>query len=65
MLRDIGLAEGVKHDEIVFVAVLARFADAKVRVIPLLLLCVLLIIINVGIFVVGLRIAIPLWPAVL
>ena len=45
--------------------VLARFADANVRVVPLLLLCALLIVINVGIFVIGLRIAIPLWPAAL
>ena len=45
--------------------VLARLADGNVRAIPLLLLCALLIIINVGIFVVGLRIAIPLWPAAL
>jgi hypothetical protein len=45
--------------------VIARLADRNVRAIPLLVLCALLIIINVGIFVVGLRIAIPLWPAVL
>ena len=43
--------------------VLARLADGNVRAIPLLLLCALLIVINVGIFVVGLRIAIALWPA--
>lgn len=45
--------------------VLARLADGNIRVIPLALLCALLIAINVGIFVVGLRIAIPLWPAAL
>jgi len=44
---------------------LARLADGNVRAVPLLLLCALLIAINVGIFVVGLRIAIPLWPAAL
>src|ERR1700738_434671 len=43
--------------------VLARLADGNVRAIPLLLLCALLIVINVGIFVVGLRVAIALWPA--
>jgi putative tricarboxylic transport membrane protein len=45
--------------------VLARLADANIRIIPLLLLCAVLIVINVGIFVVGLRVAIPLWPAAL
>jgi len=45
--------------------VLARLADGNIRAIPLALLCALLIAINVAIFVVGLRIAIPPWPAAL
>ena len=45
--------------------VLACLADAssRIRAVPLILLCLILIGANVGIFVVGLRIAIPLWPA--
>lgn len=43
--------------------VLARLADGNIRAIPLLLLCLILIAANVGIFVMALRIAIPLWPA--
>ncbi len=45
------------------VIVLARLAERKLQIIPLLLLCFVLIVVNVGIFVVGLRIPIPLWPA--
>src|SRR6478672_9463560 len=45
--------------------VLACLADAssRIRAVPLILLWLILIGANVGIFVVGLRIAIPLWPA--
>jgi hypothetical protein len=45
------------------VILLARLAEPNLRIIPLLLLCFVLIVANVGIFVVGLRIPIPLWPA--
>jgi hypothetical protein len=45
--------------------VLARFAGRDIRPIPLLLLCLILIVANVGIFVVALKIQIPLWPAAL
>jgi hypothetical protein len=44
--------------------VLARLAEGNIRAIPLILLCLILIVANVGIFVMALRIAIPLWPAV-
>ena len=43
--------------------VLARFAGREVRPVPLLLLALILIVANVGIFVIALRVAIPLWPA--
>jgi len=43
--------------------VLARFAAGSIRLIPLLLLCLILVVANVGIFVVALRVQIPLWPA--
>jgi putative tricarboxylic transport membrane protein len=45
--------------------VLARFAGHDIRPIPLLLLCLVLIVANVGIFVVALKIQIPLWPSAL
>src|SRR5262245_16956549 len=43
--------------------VLARFAGRDARPLPLLLLCLVLIVANVGIFVIALKIQIPLWPA--
>jgi hypothetical protein len=42
---------------------LARAAGGGIRLIPLLLTCAVLIIAIVGIFVLALRIVIPLWPA--
>jgi hypothetical protein len=45
--------------------VLARFAGGNLRPIALLLLCLIIIVANVGIFVIALRIPIPLWPAAL
>ena len=45
--------------------VLARFAAGNIRPIPLLLLCIVLVVANVGIFVVALRVQIPLWPSAL
>ena len=41
---------------------LASLAGGHIRPIPLLLLCLVLVVANVGIFVLALRIAIPLWP---
>jgi hypothetical protein len=43
--------------------VLARLAGENIRLIPLLLLCIVLIVAIVGLFVLALRIPIPLWPA--
>jgi hypothetical protein len=43
--------------------VLARFAGGQMRLLALLMLCLILIIANVGIFVIALKIQIPLWPA--
>ena len=43
--------------------VLARFAGRDIRPVPLLLLALVLIVANVGIFVIALRVPIPLWPA--
>jgi hypothetical protein len=43
--------------------VLARFAGGHLRPLALLLLCLVLIVANVGIFVVALKVQIPLWPA--
>jgi hypothetical protein len=43
---------------------LAALAGGTIRLIPFMLLCLVLIVANVGIFVVALRIVIPLWPAV-
>jgi hypothetical protein len=42
---------------------LARLAGGTMRPAALLLLCVVLIVANVGIFVIAMRIQIPLWPA--
>jgi hypothetical protein len=42
---------------------LAALAGGTIRLIPFVLLCLVLIVANVGIFVVALRIVIPLWPA--
>jgi Tripartite tricarboxylate transporter TctB family len=42
---------------------LAALAGGAVRLIPFMLLCLVLVVANVGIFVVALRIVIPLWPA--
>jgi hypothetical protein len=42
---------------------LARFAGGGIRLVPLLLTCAVLIAAIVGIFVLALRIVIPLWPA--
>ena len=38
-------------------------AGRDIRPVPLLLLCLILIVANVGIFVLALKIQIPLWPA--
>jgi putative tricarboxylic transport membrane protein len=43
--------------------VLARFAGGNLRPLALLLLCLILIVANVGIFVLAMKIQIPLWPA--
>jgi hypothetical protein len=43
--------------------VLARFAGGQLRPLALLTLCLILIVANVGIFVIALKIQIPLWPA--
>jgi Tripartite tricarboxylate transporter TctB family len=48
---------------LVTTTVLARLAQGNIRIFPLLLLCLVLVVANVGIFVIALRIAIPLWPA--
>jgi hypothetical protein len=45
--------------------VLARFAGGNLRPLALVLLCLILIVANVGIFVIALKIPIPLWPAAL
>jgi putative tricarboxylic transport membrane protein len=42
---------------------LAALAGGTIRLFPFLLLCLVLIVANVGIFVIALRIVIPLWPA--
>jgi putative tricarboxylic transport membrane protein len=42
--------------------VLARFAGGQMRLLALLMLCLILIVANVGIFVIALKIQIPLWP---
>jgi hypothetical protein len=45
--------------------VLARFAGGNLRPLALVLLCLVLVVANVGIFVIALKIPIPLWPAAL
>ena len=45
--------------------VIARFAGGNLRPLGILLLAAILIAANVGIFVIALRIPIPLWPAAL
>jgi putative tricarboxylic transport membrane protein len=42
---------------------LAALAGGNIRLFPLVLLALVLIVANVGIFVLALRIQIPLWPA--
>jgi hypothetical protein len=42
---------------------LASLAGGQIRPVPFLLLCLVLILANVGIFVLALRIQIALWPA--
>ena len=58
LLRPLGLVL-----TLVISTVLARLAEGNIRVMPLLLLCLILVVANVGIFVIALRIVIPLWPA--
>jgi putative tricarboxylic transport membrane protein len=45
------------------VSILLAALAGGIRIVPLLLLAVVLIVANVGIFVLALRIQIPLWPA--
>src|SRR5262249_17156994 len=58
LLRPLGLVLALAIS-----TVLARFAGRDARPLPLLLLCLVLIVANVGIFVIALKIQIPLWPA--
>jgi hypothetical protein len=58
LLRPLGLVL-----TLVISTVLARFAGGNLRPIALLLLCAIIILANVGIFVIALKIPIPLWPA--
>ncbi|TMK13449.1 MAG: hypothetical protein E6G75_16065 [Alphaproteobacteria bacterium] len=58
LLRPLGLVLALAIS-----TVLARFAGREIRPVPLLLLCLILIVANVGIFVLALKIQIPLWPA--
>jgi len=60
LLRPLGLVLALAIS-----TVLARFAGRDIRPIPLLLLCLILIVANVGVFVIALKIQIPLWPAAL
>lgn len=48
---------------LVVTILLACLAGGSIRLLPLLLLCLVLIVATVGIFVVGLHVVIPLWPA--
>jgi len=48
---------------LVVTILLACLAGGNIRLLPLVLLSLVLIVATVGIFVVGLHIAIPLWPA--
>jgi hypothetical protein len=59
LLRPLGLVL-----TLLVTVVLARCADREVRLVPLLLLALILITAVVGIFVLALRVVIPLWPAV-
>lgn len=45
------------------VILVAALAEGRPKIVPLLLLCLVLIVANAGIFVLGLKIPIPLWPA--
>jgi Tripartite tricarboxylate transporter TctB family len=58
LLRPLGLVA-----TLLVTIVLARFADRDVRVLPLISLAAILIAATVGIFVLALRVPIPLWPA--
>lgn len=60
LLRPLGLVL-----TLLVTTVLARFAGGNLRPLALMMLCLLLIAANVGIFVIALRIQIPLWPAAL
>ena len=60
LLRPLGLIL-----TLVISTVLARLAEGNIRIVPLLLLCLVMVVANVGIFVLALRIVIPLWPAAL
>ena len=60
LLRPLGLVLSLAVS-----TVLARLAGRDIRPLPLLLLCVILIVATVGIFILALRIQIPLWPAAL
>src|SRR6266478_6411294 len=58
LLRPLGLIM-----TLVISIVLARFAGGNIRPAALSLLCLILVVANVGIFVIAMRIQIPLWPA--
>src|SRR5207245_9123658 len=58
LLRPLGLVLALA-----ICTVIARFAVREIRPVPLLLLCVILIVANVGVFVLALNIQVPLWPA--
>ena len=60
LLRPLGLIL-----TLVISTVLARLAEGNIRIVPLLLLCLVMVVANVGIFVLALHIVIPLWPAAL
>jgi len=60
LLRPLGLIL-----TLVISTLLARLAEGNIRIVPLLLLCLVMVVANVGIFVLALRIVIPLWPAAL
>src|SRR5882672_1207812 len=58
LLRPLGLVM-----TLIVSIVLARFAGGNLRPAALALLCVILVVANVGIFVLAMKIQIPLWPA--
>lgn len=60
LLRPLGLVLALAIS-----TMLVRFAGRDIRPIPLLLLCLVLILANIGVFVIALKIQIPLWPAAL